>query len=364
MREEEIDTPALLIDLDAFEYNLAQMQRLLAPSRVRLRPHAKTHKCPVIAQLQMRHGAVGQCVQKVSEAEILAWGGVSDILISNEIVGRQKLARLAALSRIAHVSVCVDDGAQVAALEAAAEAAGIRLTTLVEIDVGAGRCGLAPGEEAARLAERIATSPYLAFAGLQAYHGAAQHLRTQQERREKIDHAAIAVLRTMEALRRRKLSCATVTGAGTGTFPLEIATGVYTEIQAGSYIFLDGDYNRNLDADGTPVSTFRNSLFVLSTVMSRARKGGVVLDAGLKALAVDSGMPGVWRRPGLRYVNASDEHGTVEILSEADLPALGEKLRLVPGHCDPTVAQYDWYVGVRQGRVECLWPVSARGAFN
>ncbi|MCU1386505.1 MAG: alanine racemase [Acidobacteria bacterium] len=362
MREEEVETPALLIDLDAFEHNLARMQRLLEPSGIRLRPHAKTHKSPVIARLQQRHGAIGVCVQKVSEAEAMVWGGIDDILVSNEIVGNRKLARLAALSRIATISVCVDDPSQVAALEYAAEAAGTRLRVLVEIDAGSARCGVAPGEEGATLAAQIAASPGLIFGGLQAYHGSAQHLRTLQERETQIDGAVMAVTKTLDALSRRKLACPVVTGGGTGTFELEAASGVYTEVQAGSYVFMDEDYGRNLGKEGAPVSTFCNALFVLSTVMSRARPGMAVLDAGIKALAMDSGMPRVWKQPGLRYVRASDEHGEMEIAPESQSPLLGQKLRLVPGHCDPTVANFDWYVGVRRGRVECLWPVAGRGA--
>jgi D-serine deaminase-like pyridoxal phosphate-dependent protein len=364
MREDEIDTPALLIDLDALDYNLVYMRDLLATTPVRLRPHAKTHKSPVIAHLQMRHGAIGQCVQKVSEAEILAWGGVCDILVSNQVVGTPKLARLAALASMSRVSICADDGLQVSALEAIAEASKVRLTVLVEIDVGAARCGLPPGEEAAALAMRIAASPYLVFGGMQAYHGAAQHLRTLQERELQIGRAVIAVRRTLDALNRRGLSCPVVTGGGTGTFELEVASQVYTEIQAGSYIFMDEDYNRNRGRNGAPASAFRNSLFVLSTVMSRVHRDRAVMDAGLKALAIDSGMPGVWQRPGLRFMRASDEHGEIQVFPESTGPVLGEKLRLVPSHCDPTVAMYDWYVGMRGDRVECVWPVAARGALS
>jgi D-serine deaminase-like pyridoxal phosphate-dependent protein len=163
-------------------------------------------------------------------------------------------------------------------------------------------------------------------------------------------------------LLKQGLACPIIGGAGTGTFELEAASGVYTEVQAGSYIFMDGDYGQNLDSRGAPIATFRNALFVLTTVMSVPRKQFAVLDAGHKALAVDSGLPLVWLRPDLRYVAASDEHGNLEIASETSSPQLGEKLRLVPGHCDPTVDRYDWYVGVRGGRVECLWPVSARGS--
>ncbi|MBV9118808.1 MAG: DSD1 family PLP-dependent enzyme [Acetobacteraceae bacterium] len=361
MREDEIDTPALVIDLDAFEANLDRMAALLAPTGTRLRAHAKTHKSPVIARLQMARGAIGQCVQKVAEAEALAWGGVPDILLSNEVVGPAKLARLVALARIARVAVCVDDARQVEAVEVAAADAGLRLTVLVEIDVGAGRCGVSPGPDAVALAQRVAASPHLIFGGLQAYHGSAQHKRTLEERRALIDAAVDATRRTVEQLRQQGLDCPIVGGAGTGSFELEAGSGVFTEIQAGSYVFMDADYARNLDAAGQPVGTFRHALFVLSTVMSTARPGVAVLDAGLKALAVDSGLPLVWERPGLRYVSASDEHGKLQVAPESGAPELGEKLRLVPGHCDPTVDRYDWYVGVRGGRVECLWPVSARG---
>jgi 3-hydroxy-D-aspartate aldolase len=364
MREEDIDTPALVIDLDAFEFNLDTMAALLAPTGVKLRAHAKTHKSPVIAKLQIARGAVGNCVQKVAEAEILAWGGVSDILVTNEIVGSAKLARLCALARIAKVGVCVDDEGQVAAIEAAAADAGIRMTVLVEIDVGASRCGVTPGPEAVALAVHIANSKHLVFGGLQAYHGSAQHKRTPAERRALIGGAVDGSRRTVEQLRQRGLECPIVGGAGTGTFEIESQSGIYTEMQAGSYIFMDADYARNLDESGAPVTTFRHALFVLASVMSATRPGLAVVDAGHKAVAVDSGLPTVWRRPDISYVSASDEHGKLDVASETASPKVGEKLRLVPGHCDPTVDKFDWYVGVRDGRVECLWPVAARGGMS
>jgi D-serine deaminase-like pyridoxal phosphate-dependent protein len=356
MRIDEVDTPALLIDLDAFEANLDWMAAALEGTGVRLRAHAKTHKSPVIAHLQMARGAVGQCVQKVAEAEVLAWGGVPDIIVTNQVVGAAKLTRLAALARITRIAVCADDADQVAAIEAAAAAAGVRLTVLVEIDVGAARCGTAPGPDAVAVALRIAASPHLTFGGLQAYQGSAQHMRTAAEQGAAITEAAERTRRTVEQLRQQGLSCPVVGGAGTGTFGLEVASGVYTEVQCGSYCFMDADYARNGEAPG-----FAQSLFVLATVMSTAQPDTAVLDAGLKALAVDSGLPLVWQRPGLRYVGASDEHGKL-LCEPGSAPRLGEKLMLVPGHCDPTVDRYDWYVGVRQGRVECLWPVAARGA--
>ena len=364
MREDEIDTPALVIDLDAFEFNLDTMAAKLAPTGVKLRAHAKTHKSPIIAKLQMARGAIGNCVQKVAEAEVLAWGGIPDILVSNEVVGAAKLARLCALSRIAEVAVCADDGGQVAAIEAAAADAGIRMTVLVEIDVGAGRCGVQPGPDAVALAGRIAASKHLIFGGLQAYHGSAQHKRTPAERGVLIGNAVEASRRTVEQLRQQGLACPIVGGAGTGTFEIESHSGVYTEMQAGSYVFMDADYARNLDETGAPVSTFRHALFVLSSVMSQAQTGVAVLDAGHKAVAIDSGFPTVWQRPGIVYTGASDEHGKLQYGSETAAPKVGEKLRLIPGHCDPTVDRFDWYVGVRNGRVECLWPVAARGGMS
>ena len=353
MREEDVDTPALILDLDAFEHNLDTMAALLAPTGTKLRAHAKTHKSPIVALAQMRRGAVGQCVQKVAEAEALAWGGVPDILVSNEVIAPRKLSRLAALSRIARVAVCADDARGIAAIEQAAEAAGIRMTVLVEIDVGSGRCGVEPGPQAVALAERIAASPHLIFGGLQAYHGSAQHRRTPEDRQAAIAHAAEGTRRTVEQCRQRGLDCAIVGGAGSGTFALEAASGVWTEIQAGSYAFMDADYARNQDPP-----PFRHALFVLAQVMSAPRGGVAVLDAGHKAVPTDSGFPLVHGFPGATYTGASDEHGT---LKGEGLPELGQKVRLVPGHCDPTVDRYDWYVGVRKGRVECLWPVAARG---
>ena len=364
MREEEIDTPALLVDLDAFEANLDTMAALVAKTGAKLRPHAKTHKSPVVARLQMARGAVGQCVQKVGEAEVLAWGGVPDVLVSNEVVGAAKLARAAALARIGKLAICADSAAHIVAIEAAAEEAGLRLPVLVEIDVGGGRCGVVPGPEAVALARQIAASKHLIFGGLQAYHGRAQHLRTPPERRAAITNASDGARRTVEQLRQQGLDCPIVGGAGTGTFALEAGSGVYTELQAGSYCFMDADYGRNLDEAGQPVGLFRHALFVLATVISATRPGLAVLDVGHKGVAVDAGPPLVWQRPDIRPTGCSDEHTNLDVGSETAAPKIGEKLRLVPGHCDPTVDRHDWYVGVRAGRVECLWPVAARGAMH
>ena len=359
---EEIDTPALLLDLEAFEANLEHMAQWVAGAGLRLRPHAKVHKCPEIARRQVARGAVGVCCQKVSEAEVMVAGGIRDVLVANEVVGPAKVARLAQLARHAKVGVCVDDPANALALARAARAAGVTLDVLVELDVGARRCGVAAGAEAVALARAIGSLEGLRFAGLQAYQGAAQHLRTPGERRAAIDRVAALVRGTIDDLRREGVPAPWVTGAGTGTFPLEAASGVYHELQAGSYIFMDADYARNLDDDGRPVSEFRHSLFILTTVMSRPVPDRAVVDAGLKAHSVDSGMPLVADTPGAQYTRVSDEHGVIEFDGRCDW-ALGQRIRLIPGHCDPTVNLYDWIVGLRQGRVEAIWPISARGAF-
>ena len=358
----DVDTPALLLDLDAFERNLDRLDASLAETRIRVRPHAKSHKCPEIALRQMARGAIGVCCQKVSEAEAMVEGGVMNVLVSNEVVGAPKLARLASLARRARISVCVDDAQNVADLDAAARVAGAKIDVLVEINVGANRCGVEPGQACVDLAQRIAATKQLRFAGLHAYQGAAQHARTPIERKAAIAKAVQYVRDTTDALGAQGLKPEIVTGAGTGTYLLEAASGVYNEIQPGSYIFMDADYNRNLGEDGRPQQVFEQSLYVWSTVMSHASPGRAVVDAGLKALSVDSGMPLVADLPGVEFLKASDEHGVLKVPHGARL-AVGDKLRLVPGHCDPTVNLYDWIVGLRGDKVECLWPITARGAF-
>lgn len=358
-RLEEVDTPALVLDLDAFEKNLRTMADL-ARGKVRVRAHAKTSKCPEVAKRQIALGAVGVCCQKVSEAEAMVEGGIDDVLVSNEVVGSPKLARLAALAKRAKLGVCVDDLDNLKALEAAAAKAGATLDVYVELEVGMGRCGVAPGEPAMLLARAVSVCRHLRFAGLQAYNGRAQHVRSLEERRALIEKAAAGVRHTRALLEKSSILCPIVTGAGSGTFVFEIETGAWDEIQPGSYAFMDVDYARN--EWGPPLPRFAHALFVLTTVMSRPRRDRAIVDAGLKASSVDSGMPSVWQRPGLNYLQASDEHGFVAIDTGAAAPALGEKLLLVPGHCDPTINLHDWYVGVRNGVVEALWPITARGA--
>jgi len=357
-----IDTPALVVDLDAFERNLDLMANAVRGAGIALRPHAKSHKCPDIAKAQIERDAAGICCQKVGEAEAFVAAGIRDVLVTNEIVGATKLARLAALATRAKIGVLADDAGNVAALGAAASAAGATIDVLVEIDVGAHRCGVAPGAPAAALARAIAASPGLRFRGLNAYHGAAQHLRTPGERRAAIAGASAEAARSKALIEAAGVACPVVTGAGTGTWQLERDSGVYTEIQPGSYVFMDADYGRNALAPDE--HHFEQSLYVLATVMSTPVPERAIVDAGLKAFAFDSGPPLVHGCPGLEYAKASDEHGVLRVSQHASPVRLGDRLWLVPGHCDPTVNLYDWIVGVRGDRVECIWPVTARGALG
>ena len=293
-RVDEVDTPALILELDAFENNL-QTLRAAVGDKVRVRPHAKTHKCPQIAHRQLAAGAVGVCCQKVSEAEALVDGGVRNVLVSNEVVGRPKLERLAALAARAELGVCVDNVDNLRDIAAT----GAKLDVYIELEVGMGRCGIAPGEPALALAREIVAAPTLRFAGLQAYHGRAQHVRSLAERRAAIERAAEAVRATKALFSRHGLDTPVVTGAGSGSFMFELASGAWDEIQPGSYVFMDVDYAKNEWA--APLPRFEHALFVLTTVMSRPAPRLAVVDAGLKASSVDSGMPALWQRPDLAY---------------------------------------------------------------
>ncbi len=361
-----IDTPALVIDLDAMERNLATMAAFARQHQVRLRPHAKMHKSATLARLQMAAGAVGVCVQKTAEAEALAAHGVSNIYISNQVIAPAKLKRVVALAQQlaalnGQLAIAVDSLEGITRLAAAAHGLSVHLHVLVEIDVGQARCGVHPGPAAVALVQTIARHPQLQFAGLQAYHGRAQHFRTLAERRTAIEQVVSDVRRTVAALQAAGHAVPLVTGAGSGTFLLEAASGVYGELQAGSYLFMDRDYASNEPDPAQP--QFEHALFVKSQVISACASHAVV-DAGHKSHAIDSGLPAVHGR-ALDYANGGDEHG---IVRGKPLPALGETVWLIPGHCDPTVNLHDHLIGVRgglqHGTVEQIIRVDARGALT
>ncbi|HEY7788326.1 MAG TPA: DSD1 family PLP-dependent enzyme [Casimicrobiaceae bacterium] len=357
---EAIETPALVVDLDPFERNLDRMAD--ATKGVRLRPHAKSHKCATIARAQIERGAVGICCQKTDEAAAFVDAGIGDVLVTNEVVASSKIARLAELASRATIGVLVDALTGVVALSEAASRARAVIDTYIEVDVGAHRCGVPPGPAALALAKAIARAPGLRFRGLQAYQGAAQHLREPGARRDAIARAAADARRTREAIVGAGIACEWVTGAGTGTWQHERDSGVYDELQPGSYVFMDADYGRNV-ADPSELR-FEQSLFVLASVMSVPAPDRAIVDAGLKAFSFDSGLPLVHGRAGAEYVKASDEHGVLRITGAEPPVASGERFWLVPGHCDPTVNLYDWIVAVRGGTVEGVWPIEARGALG
>jgi D-threonine aldolase len=362
-----VATPSLTIDLDAFESNLSAMAAFAAHHKVALRPHAKAHKSSAIAKQQVDAGAVGVCCQKLSEAYPFAAAGIESIHVSNEFVGADKLAMAVELAAHTRLSVCVDALPQVRALGEAASRAGVSIDVLPEIDAGQHRCGVTHEDALLALVDGIAAHASLRFTGIQAYHGGLQHIAAYETRKAEAARAAECAARYVRALEARGIRCGIVTGGGTGTVEFDAASGVFTELQPGSYLFMDGDYGDN---EWPGALRFRPSLFVLSTVMSATRPGMAVCDVGLKGLAVDSGLPRSvhWlddaSGPVLRYTSANDEHGMLEAQDapQLDLSAsVGKLLRLPPGHCDPTANLYDEYVCHRNGRVEAIWPIDARG---
>jgi len=361
----DVDTPALILDLDRFEGNLARLMSAVQGRGIRVRPHAKSHKCVEIARRQMAAGAIGICCQKTSEAEAFLAGGITDVLISNEVVGDRKTARLAQLAARypgAKVGVCVDDPRAVAQLARACEHARTQLDVYIELDVGHNRAGVTDIGAVVALGQAITSQASLVLRGLHAYFGNAQHLRSIAERRQAIAAATAAAQAAQRALIAAGLRCDVITGAGTGTFMLEAASGVYTEIQPGSYVMMDIDYAKNEQELAWPA--FEQSLMILTTVMSRrkdAQHDRATLDAGLKSFSTDSG-PALPAFAGWQVRGVSDEHTVLERNGAGPDLLLGDKPLLIPGHIDPTVNLHDWIVAVRGDRVEAVWPIDARGA--
>jgi len=363
MDEKDIQTPCLVLDLDALEYNIKKMGDYAKAHGMRHRVHGKMHKSVDVAKLQEAlGGSCGVCCQKVSEAEVFARGGIKDVMVSNQVREPAKIDRLAKMPKLgARVLCCVDDPENVADLSAAAQKHGTQIECLVEIDCGAGRCGVTSTQEVVNIARLINDAPGLKFAGIQAYQGAMQHIDGYEDRQAKTDIAIDMVKDAITGLKSQGLECDIVGGGGTGSYYFESNSGVFNELQCGSYAFMDADYGRILDKDGNRIDDgeWKNALFILTSVMSHAKADKAIVDAGLKAQSVDSGLPFVYGRNDVEYVKCSDEHGVVADPDGA--LSVNEKLRLVPGHCDPTCNVHDWYVGVRGGKVETLWPVSARG---
>ena len=358
-----IDTPALVLDLDALEANIATMAALARSRGIALRPHAKTHKCSRIARLQLAAGAVGQCCAKLGEAEALAAEGTGGLLVTSAVQDAAKIRRLAALAhRTGDLMVVVEDGPNVQALAQAAAAEGVRLPVLVDVDVGTHRFGVPTVEGVVTLARLIAEQPALELRGLQGYAGHIQAIPDYAERRAR-SHEALSLLgRARDALVEAGLPCPIVTGGGTGTHDFDHEAGVLTELQVGSYIVSDVAYDGvAMTPDGT--RRFRDALFVHTRVVSAQHPGFSTTDAGHKSFATDGPAPAIasGAPPGSTYARAGDEFGRVVLPDPGGRLPVGTLLACVVPHCDPTVNLYDRYHAVRGDRLVEVWPIEARG---
>lgn len=357
-----LNTPSLVIDLDRFEENISRMARHCAQHGIALRPHTKTHKSIEIARRQVRAGAIGICCAKLGEAEIFAAGGIESILVTSPIVTAEGARRLAAVNRASpDLMVVIDNAAALHLLASAGAASDRPLKVLVDIDVGQRRTGILPGDGALALARLVAVTPELRLAGIQGYAGHLMHILDGRER-ETESAAVMTILADMRAtLEAQGLPCPIVTGGGTGTFDLDTRAGVLTEFQAGSYIFMDVQYDEVWEADDVP-PPFETALFVQSTVISANHPGRATTDAGLKAFATDAAPPRILggAPEGTRYVFRGDEHGGLELPPTTALD-IGATITCAVPHCDPTVNLYDHYHVVRGDTLVDIWPVDARG---
>jgi D-serine deaminase-like pyridoxal phosphate-dependent protein len=352
-----LDTPALCLDIVAAEANIQRMADFLRDGPVGLRPHSKTHKSPILAQKQLAAGAIGITCAKLSEAEVMASAGIRDILIANQIVGAGKIARLVDLAGATQVIVAVDDAANVADLDAAARARGVRLRTVVEVDIGMGRCGVAPGPPAMELARRIVNSDGLRFEGLLGYEGHTVMLPDPQQRRALTEASLKLLVDTAALLRNAGIAAPIVSSGGTGTY---FITGRYpgiTEIEPGSYVTMDSQYRDTVGID------FACALTVLATVISAPGPDRAEIDAGLKTLTRDFGLPAVLAPAGWELVGLAEEHGH---LRRRGGPALqpGDKVEIVPNHGCTTINLHDEYHVIRGGILEAVWPIAARGKIS
>jgi D-serine deaminase-like pyridoxal phosphate-dependent protein len=352
---EQLDTPALLVQLEALERNNQKMADFFAGRPAALRPHTKTHKCPQIALRQLRAGAIGITCAKVGEAEVMAEAGMTDILIANQVTGEIKIDRLTELARRCDMMVAVDDAANVGALSGACTAKGVTLRVLVEVNIGMGRCGVEPGRAAVDLAQVVAEAPNLQFKGLMGYEGHLVLVKDPQERERRVREAFGRLRDTADQLTAAGLPVEIVSGGGTGTYDVTADCPPVTEVQAGSYVFMDNTY-RGVRSE------FEPSLSVLTTVVSRAMPERAVVDAGLKAMTTELGLPRPLGAEGVSVRHLSEEHGVLDL---ADPEAIswrpGDQVRFLPSHCCTTVNLYDFLHVVQDGRLVEVWPVAGRG---
>jgi D-serine deaminase-like pyridoxal phosphate-dependent protein len=363
MRRDEIPTPALLLDLDRFERNLARMAAHVRAAGKTIRPHAKTHRCPEIARRQIAAGALGVACAKLGEAEVMARAGIRGLLITTPVVPEAKIRSFIELVRAAPDTMVVMDNAENAtAVDRAVSAAGLTVDVLVDIDVGTRRTGIQPGEPALALARQIVASRALRLRGLQGYAGHCAHVMGWKARRE-ASHAALAPLMATRArLEQAGLPVEIVAGGSTGTHDIDSELPGLTELQSGSYCVMDVDYRRIGGRSGDVFTEFEMALTVVATVVSVPTAERAIVDAGLKAFSTDKPFPPeAVEHPGLTYEFAGDEHGRLVITDRDRSVRLGERIEFFPPHCDPTFNLYDRIYGVRGRDVEAVWNIAARG---
>jgi len=359
----EIPTPALMIDLDVFERNLATMRDACNGRGWLLRPHAKAHKSPIIARKQLEYGAIGQCAAKLGEAEVLVRAGIRDVLITAPVVGRRKIERLLALHAITpEIKVVADSATNLEEISAAATSRGMRLKVLVEVNVGQNRTGVDTVEEAVELARLIARQRGLEFVGLQGYGGNNQHIVGFENRRAIELMSVGRVVAARRAIEQAGLRVDILTTGGTGTYNIVTEVPEVTEIQPGSFIFMDTQYSAIGGVNGERFDDFGNALSVYATVISRPAKGRAITDAGNKALSTDAGSPLPRGIAGVQYLpGGGDEHGVLAIKGADVALGVGDKVEFIPSHCDTTVNLFDVFYAVRNGIVEAIWPIEGRG---
>jgi D-serine deaminase-like pyridoxal phosphate-dependent protein len=361
VKTEELDTPVLTIDADALDRNIACMKEMTEAAGVSYRPHAKTHKSAAIARMQIDAGAVGVCCAKLGEAEVLASEGIDNILITTPVVGESKIGRLLAARNMAQISVVADNEDNINMLGSMAQLGGVVLDVLIEVDIGQGRCGVPPGPEAARLARIVAGHQCLNFAGLQGYQGKIQMTVDPSERAAQTETGLDLLAATIAEVENAGLEVGIRTGGGTGTSPFDLDRGLLTEIQTGSYVFMDSRYG-GIGWPGANAPPFENALHILTAVVSKPAPDRVVIDAGLKAASNDHGVPAVVGIDGCVFEYGGDEHGILRMKDGGEVPLnVGDKLQLIPSHCDTTINLYDQYIVLKDDEVIDVWPVDTRG---
>jgi D-serine deaminase-like pyridoxal phosphate-dependent protein len=359
MNKLELDTPALIIDLDALERNIRKMAEFFEPLQAKLRPHAKTHKSPIIAKKQIDAGAIGITCAKLGEAEVMVSNGINDVLIANQIVGKRKIERLVNLAKKAKITVAVDSFENVDEISKFSSKEGVSIGVLIEVNVGMNRCGVEHGLPALKLANHILRKNGVEFKGLMGYEGHAVMVENFQERRSIVERAMKLLMSTKDLLENEGIKVEVVSAGGTGTYNI---TGKYqgvTEVQAGSYIFMDTAYKRI-------IKEFENSLTVLASVISRPKEDRLIVDVGLKAMPKEE-QRGIMPEPkleGLKIYALAEEHGYVKVSKQVRDIKVGDKIEFIVAHCCTTVNLHDCYHVIKDDKLLETWKIEARGKFT